>query len=102
MYDANTGAAETRSLDTSLAIASSSPIAWTPDGRSVLVTLRADGWAERAQNAFYGLTGAAVPLILKAMRQDPALGSGVIVTTFTDAFAFFAFLGIATLMLDRF
>jgi Mg/Co/Ni transporter MgtE len=35
------------------------------------------------------------------MRQDPALGSGVIVTTFTDAFAFFAFLGIATLMLDQ-
>jgi magnesium transporter len=51
--------------------------------------------------AVSGLTGAAVPLILKAMRQDPALGSGVIVTTFTDAFAFFAFLGIATLMLDQ-
>jgi magnesium transporter len=45
--------------------------------------------------------GAAVPLSLKALRQDPALGSGVIVTTFTDVFAFFAFLGIATLMLDR-
>ena len=51
--------------------------------------------------AVSGLTGAAVPLVLKAMRQDPALGSGVIVTTFTDVFAFFAFLGIATLMLDR-
>ena len=51
--------------------------------------------------AVSGLTGAAVPLVLKSMRQDPALGSGVIVTTFTDAFSFFAFLGIATLMLDR-
>ncbi len=39
--------------------------------------------------------------ILKALRMDPALGSGVIVTTFTDAFAFFSFLGIATLLLDR-
>ncbi len=48
-----------------------------------------------------GLMGAAVPLGLKALRQDPALGSGVIVTTFTDVFAFFSFLGIATLMLDR-
>ena len=45
--------------------------------------------------------GAAVTLLLKAMNQDPALGSGVIVTTFTDVFAFFSFLGIGTLLLDR-
>ena len=51
--------------------------------------------------AVSGMMGAAVPLVLKSMRLDPALGSGVIVTTFTDVFAFFAFLGIATLMLDR-
>ncbi len=48
-----------------------------------------------------GLVGAAVPLVLKALHQDPALGSGVIVTTFTDAFAFFSFLGIATVMMDH-
>jgi magnesium transporter len=48
-----------------------------------------------------GLLGAAVPLALKALRQDPALGSGVIVTTVTDAFGFLFFLGIATLLLDR-
>ncbi|MBW1843735.1 MAG: magnesium transporter [Deltaproteobacteria bacterium] len=48
-----------------------------------------------------GLMGAAVPLALKALKQDPALGAGVIVTTFTDAFAFFSFLGIATLLMDR-
>ena len=48
-----------------------------------------------------GLLGAAVPLILKALRQDPALGSGVIVTTLTDTFGFLAFLGIATMLLDR-
>jgi magnesium transporter len=51
--------------------------------------------------AVSGLMGAAVPLGLKALRQDPALGSGVIVTTFTDVFAFFAFLGIASLLLER-
>ncbi len=51
--------------------------------------------------AVSGLMGAAVPLTLKALRQDPALGSGVIVTTFTDGFAFFAFLGIASLLLER-
>jgi magnesium transporter len=48
-----------------------------------------------------GLLGAAVPLALKALHQDPALGAGVIVTTFTDGFAFFSFLGIATLLMDR-
>ncbi len=51
--------------------------------------------------AVSGLMGAAVPLGLKALDQDPALGSGVIVTTFTDVFAFFSFLGIATLLLER-
>jgi magnesium transporter len=47
------------------------------------------------------LFGAAVPLILKALRLDPALGSGIIVTFAADALGFFSFLGIATLLLDR-
>ena len=47
------------------------------------------------------LFGAAVPLILKALRQDPALGSGILVTFAADALGFFSFLGIATLLLDR-
>jgi magnesium transporter len=51
--------------------------------------------------AIAGFLGAAVPLLLKALKQDPALGSGVIVTTFTDIFAFFSFLGIGTLLLSR-
>ena len=51
--------------------------------------------------AVAGLLGAIVPLFLKAVHLDPALGAGVIVTTFTDVFAFFSFLGIATLLLDR-
>ncbi len=51
--------------------------------------------------AVASLLGAAVPLALKALRQDPALGAGVIVTTLTDAVAFVAFLGTATLLLDR-
>jgi magnesium transporter len=48
-----------------------------------------------------GLAGAAVPLLLQALKLDPALGAGVIVTTFTDVIGFFSFLGIATLLLDR-
>jgi magnesium transporter len=48
-----------------------------------------------------GLLGASVPLVLKALGQDPALGAGVLVTFCTDAVGFFSFLGIATLLLDR-
>jgi magnesium transporter len=51
--------------------------------------------------AVTGLMGAAVPLAMKAMRLDPALGSGVIVTTFADVFGFLSFLGIGTLILDK-
>jgi len=51
--------------------------------------------------AMAGLVGATVPLLLKAVRLDPALGAGVIVTTFSDVFAFFSFLGIGTLLIDR-
>lgn len=47
------------------------------------------------------LVGAAVPLVLKALKQDPALGSGVLVTFAVDALGFFSFLGIATLLLER-
>jgi magnesium transporter len=47
------------------------------------------------------LFGAAVPLALKALKQDPALGSGILVTFATDALGFFSFLGTATLLLDR-
>jgi magnesium transporter len=47
------------------------------------------------------LVGAAVPLILKALGQDPALGSGILVTFAADALGFFSFLGIATLLLNR-
>jgi magnesium transporter len=49
--------------------------------------------------AIAGFAGAAVPLFLKAINQDPALGGGVIVTTFTDISGFLAFLGLATVFM---
>lgn len=45
------------------------------------------------------IVGVAVPLILKRMRVDPALASGVILTTFTDCIGFASLLGLATLFL---
>ncbi|OLE67722.1 MAG: hypothetical protein AUG09_01055 [Acidobacteria bacterium 13_1_20CM_2_68_7] len=47
-----------------------------------------------------GASGAAVPLLLKWMRLDPALGSSVIVTTFTDCCGFMSFLGLGTILLN--
>jgi magnesium transporter len=43
------------------------------------------------------LGGILVPLTLERFRADPAVSSGVFVTTVTDVVGFFAFLGIATL-----
>lgn len=46
-----------------------------------------------------GFAGALVPIGLEKLGVDPALASGTFVTTTTDVFGFFAFLGLATLML---
>jgi magnesium transporter len=45
------------------------------------------------------LVGTFIPLILKRIGVDPALAGGVVLTTATDAIGFFAFLGLATVML---
>ncbi|MGF1677986.1 MAG: magnesium transporter [Candidatus Methylacidiphilales bacterium] len=46
--------------------------------------------------------GVMVPLTLKSLKIDPALGSGIMVTTVTDVFGFFIFLGMATVALSIF
>ncbi|MCA1337319.1 magnesium transporter [Pseudooceanicola marinus] len=46
-----------------------------------------------------GLAGIAVPVILDKFRIDPALASGTFVTTVTDVVGFFAFLGLAGMVL---
>jgi magnesium transporter len=43
------------------------------------------------------LGGILIPLVLDRFRADPAVSSGVFVTTVTDVVGFFSFLGIATL-----
>jgi len=47
--------------------------------------------------AIAGIAGAAIPLLLTALRQDPAQSSSILLTTVTDVAGFFSFLGIATL-----
>ncbi|OJI92074.1 magnesium transporter [Planktotalea frisia] len=46
-----------------------------------------------------GLAGTAIPVILEKFGIDPALASGAFVTTVTDVVGFFAFLGLAALVL---
>ena len=40
-----------------------------------------------------------IPIALRALKVDPALASSVFITTLTDVFGFFAFLGLATVFL---
>jgi magnesium transporter len=46
-----------------------------------------------------GFFGATIPLFLKKLDIDPAIGSTVILTTVTDVVGFFSFLGLATYIL---
>ena len=46
-----------------------------------------------------GLVGTLIPISLNKMNIDPALASGVILTTITDVFGFLSFLGLASIFL---
>ena len=46
-----------------------------------------------------GLAGVIIPVVLERLDIDPALASGAFVTTVTDVVGFFAFLGLAAVML---
>jgi dipeptidyl aminopeptidase/acylaminoacyl peptidase len=68
IFDAESGSTDPIALRSGKAIASSSPLAWAPDGESILLTLRPEGWQERASGAFYELTQA--PVIVQDSRDD--------------------------------
>ncbi len=57
------------------------------------------GGAMTINVALAGVVGTLIPLILKKLKIDPAIASGIFVTTFTDAVGFLSFLGLATLFL---
>lgn len=46
-----------------------------------------------------GFAGTFIPLTLNKLKIDPALASGVILTTITDVVGFLSFLGLASLLL---
>ena len=57
------------------------------------------GGALLAALSIAAVIGVGVPLILDRLKADPAVASAVFVTTLTDMFSFFTFLGVATLVL---
>jgi len=46
-----------------------------------------------------GLLGAAIPLALRAMGRDPALGSNILLTAFTDSLGYLLLLGLGMLII---
>ena len=69
-------------------------IVWAMRGNLVLGMLLG---AAMIVNMFVAATaGTLIPLGLRAANVDPALASSVFITTLTDVFGFFAYLGLAT------
>jgi magnesium transporter len=67
------------------------------DGRPGLVLIIS--LAMVVNMAAAGLSGAAIPLVLRALGRDPAQSSSIFLTTVTDVVGFAAFLGFAVLFM---
>jgi len=52
-----------------------------------------------ANHIFAAVSGNLIPLILERRGIDPAIASGILITTVTDVMGFFTFLGLAALIL---
>lgn len=49
--------------------------------------------------AIAGFFGALIPMVMKSLGKDPASSATIFITTATDVFGFFVFLGLASLVL---
>jgi magnesium transporter len=72
-------------------------IAWLWKGQILLSLIL--GVALVCNMLVAAVVGTLIPMALKTFRVDPAIASSVIITTFTDVFGFFSFLGLATLLI---
>ncbi len=72
-------------------------VVWLTNGDRMLAAILA---MAMIINMFVAATaGTIIPLALRALKVDPALASAVFITTLTDMFGFFSFLGLATLFI---
>lgn len=46
-----------------------------------------------------GIFGATIPIVLNALKFDPAISSAIFLTTVTDVMGFFSFLGLASIFM---
>ena len=67
--------------------------------KQIRLRVRAAGVSFSVNLVVAGLAGTVIPVALERLRIDPALASGAFVTTVTDVVGFFAFLGLAVVML---
>jgi magnesium transporter len=72
-------------------------IAWVWFGNAAIGAVIAAAMVVNLISA--GFAGAAIPVALSRLGVDPAVASGVFLTTVTDVVGFFAFLGLATWVL---
>ncbi len=68
VHDAAAGRTALVALRTQKQIASTSQLVWSPDGRSVLVELRPEGWAAEASQAFLDMTKG--PVVVQDSKDD--------------------------------
>jgi len=80
----------------SLAVAATACLAVALWSRSIGLTL-VIGVSMIISMVIAGLSGAIIPMALKALKQDPAQSSSIVLTTVTDVVGFLSFLGLATL-----
>jgi magnesium transporter len=73
-------------------------VAWVTKGDPMLGLLL--GMAMVCNMFVAATAGTLIPLGLKALKVDPALGSSVFITTATDVVGFASFLGLATIFLS--
>ncbi|MGH8016558.1 MAG: magnesium transporter [Candidatus Zixiibacteriota bacterium] len=72
-------------------------IAWLWYGNAVLGVVI--GLAMIVNLVVAGMSGAAIPLIMKSFGFDPAQSSSIVLTTITDVVGFLSFLGFARLFM---
>lgn len=48
-----------------------------------------------------GFMGSVIPIVMKSLKIDPALGSGILITMLTDIGGYVSFLGLATLLVVK-
>jgi dipeptidyl aminopeptidase/acylaminoacyl peptidase len=68
IHDVDSGTTQAVTLRTTKEVSSNSPLTWSPDGSSVLVSLRPEGWATEARQAFDDMTIG--PIVVQDSRND--------------------------------